>query len=203
MSTPTFGQPGYSPGGQSASYTPEQLDAVKDTVQPPPATAPDPADLQAKLTGATPFEVDVEAMIRSAVAAEVKRIMAQQQPAAGEHNLIGASVQARDLIATHYEFSPRKDELTRLADDLVESAKSSVASGDTAPTRAIASKLERRLNAFNPGPGDHHYFRQALGLVSLHIPDAADTVTQPQPTDAPAVGSSQPPARVLEGSVVG
>ena len=194
MTSPQFGEPG---------YTPEQFAAAKETVQPPPAMAADPADLAGKLSGASPFEVDVEAMIKAAVAAEVKRIMAQQQPAEGQHNLIGASAAARELIGIHYEFSPRKDELTRLADDLVAAAKESVSSGDAAPARAVAAKLERRLNAFNPGPGDHHYFRQALGLVSVHIPDAADTITQPQPTDSPAVGSSQPPARVLEGSVVG
>ena len=204
MSTPTFGQPGYSPGGQSASYTPEQLAAVQEQIQPPPATAADPADMAAKLSGSTPFEVDVEAMIKAAVAAEVKRIMAQQQPSDGEHALIGNSVQARDLIAHHYEFSPRKDELVRLADDLVDASKNAVDSGDTGPARSVAAKLERRLNAFNPGPGDHHYFRQALGLVSLHIPDAADTITEAKPNyNAPAVSSSQPPARVLQGSVTG
>jgi len=189
---------------EPVTYTPEQLEAAKASVQPPPVGAgPDPAGLDAKLEGATPFEVDTQAMIREMVAAEVKRIMAQRQPADGEHNLISASAAARDLIAHHFEFHPKKDELVRLADDLVDAARNSVDSGDAGPARQVAAKLERRLNFFHPGPGDHHYFRQALGLVSVHVPDAADTIGDAQPTAAPAVASGKPPARVLEGSVVG
>jgi len=37
----------------------------------------------------------------------------------------------------------------------------------------------------------------------VHVPDAADTITEAQPGNAPAVTSSQPPARVLQGSVTG
>ena len=191
------------------TFTPEQLAAVKGQVTPPPlGTGPAPDDLAAKAAAASPTETDVTALLAAmqqqmaAMAAQIRTLKASQVPE-GEHNLIGASAQARDLIATHYEFSPRGPELVRLADDLVDAARNAAASGDTAPARQVAARLERRLLSFHPGPGDHHYFRQALGLVSLHIPDAADTVTQPQPTGAPAVGSSQPPARVLEGSVVG
>lgn len=187
-----------------ATPTPDQFAAVKSQVQPPPVgTGPGADDMAAKLSGATPFEVDVQAMVKSMVAAEVKRIMAQQGAGDGEHNLVGASVAARELIAHHFEFHPKKDELLRLSDDLIDSARNSVESGDTGPTRQVAAKLERRLNFFHPGPGDHHYFRQALGLVAVHVPDAADTITEAQPSNAPAVESGQPAAKVLQGSVTG
>jgi hypothetical protein len=199
MTSPQFGEAGYNP-----APTPEQFAAVKEQVQPPPVgVGINPDDMAAKLSGAMPFEVDVEAMIKAAVAAEVKRIMAQQGSPEGEHNLIGASAAARELIAHHFFIHPKKDEILRQADDLVDAARNSVASGDTGPARLVAGKLERTLNRYHPGPGDHHYFRQALGLVSVHVPDAADTITEAQPGNAPAVTSSQPPARVLQGSVTG
>jgi hypothetical protein len=191
---------------QPNAYAPEDLTAVKEQVQqaPPVGVAPDPADLMSKLSGASPFEVDVEAMVKAMVAAEVKRIMAQHAGAEGEHNLIGTMAQARALIATHFEFHPKKDELLRLADDTLDAAKNAVESGDTGTVRQVASKLERRLNFFHPGPGDHHYFRQALSLVSSSLPDAADTVTEAKPDySKPAVGSSQAPVKVLQGSVTG
>lgn len=189
---------------QPQQYAPEDLAAVKDTVQPPPVgVGINPDDMAAKLTGAMPFQVDVEAMIKAAVAAEVKRIMAQQGGPAGEHNLIGASRAARELIAHHFEFHPKKDDLLRLADDLVDASGNAVESGDTAAARGVAGKLERMLLRFHPGPGDHHYFRQALGMVQVHIPDAADTVTEAQPSAAPAIGNQTGGAKVLQGSVTG
>lgn len=185
-------------------YTEDQLAAAKASVAAPPVgTGPDPADLQAKLTGASPFEVDTQAMIRALVEAEVKRLMAQQTRPEGEHALVSDAAAARELIAKHFEFHPKKDELLRLADDLTDAAKNSVASGDSGPTRQLAARLERRLGFFHPGPGDHHYFRQALGLLQVHMPDHADTITEPAPSDAPAVTSAQAPARVLQGSVTG
>lgn len=198
------------PTGPSAGSapTPEQFAAVKNQVQPPPVgTGPSPDDLAAAAAAASPTETDVTALLAAmqaqmaAMAQQITTLKASQVPE-GEHNLIGASAAARDLIAQHFEFHPKGPELVRLADDLVDSARNSVASGDTGPTRQVAAKLERRLNFFHPGPGDHHYFRQALGLVSVHVPDAADTITEAQ-REALAVGSSQPPARVLQGSVTG
>jgi hypothetical protein len=195
MTTPTFGQPG---------YTPEQLAAVQAAVQPPPVgTGPSPADMAAKLSGAMPFEVDVEAMIKAAVAAEVKRIMAQSSAGEGEHPVIGATIAAQGLIGQHFEFHRRRDELTRLADDNVDAARNAVESGDAGPLRQVNARLERALLRWHPGPGDNHYFTQALAHVQVHIPDAADTITEPTPSSAPAVGSSQAPAKVLQGSVTG
>ena len=43
----------------------------------------------------------------------------------------------------------------------------------------------------------------ALGMVSVHVPDQADTVTEAQPSGAPAIGSDKAPAKVVAGSVTG
>jgi hypothetical protein len=189
--------------------TPAQFAAVKEQVQPPPVgTGPDPDVLAAKSADAMANETDIEALVSqmqrqmAALQAQVATLRAGQLPA-GEHNAIGAAAQARDLIAHHYEFHVRGPELTRLADDLVDASRNAVDSGDPGPARQVAAKLERRLLAFHPGPGDHHYFRQALGLVQLHVPDALDTITEARPNyDAPAV-SGGAPAKVLAGSVTG
>jgi hypothetical protein len=207
MSTPQFGEPGYNPGTQA--YTPEQLGAVRDQVQPPPlGTGPDPADLDSKMAGLTATETDVNALLaqmqaQMAAMAEQIATMKSGQVASGEHPVIGAAAAARDLVATHFEFHRKGPELIRLADDNLDAARNAVDSGDTGALRQVNSKLERALLRWHPGPGDHHYFTQALAHVQVHIPDAADTVTQAKPSNATAVGSSQPPARVLQGSVTG
>jgi hypothetical protein len=195
---------------QPQEYTPEELAAVKDQVQPPPVgVSPDPAAMAAAATGpGSPTEVDVNALLlqmqaqMAAMAAQITAMKAGQLPE-GEHCLIGAAAQARDLIAHHFEFHAKGPDLTRLADDVLDAARNAVASGDTTAVRSVADKLRRRLEFFHPGPGDHHYFRQALGMVTVHIPDAADTVTQPTPSNAPAIGNQTGSAKVLQGSVTG
>jgi|SRR5580658_3451890 hypothetical protein len=198
---PEFGQPG---------YTPEQFAAAKATVDPssPIGTGPSPEDLDAKMAGLSATETDVNALLaqmqeQMAAMAEQIRTMKSGQLPAGEHPLIGAAAAARDLIAQHFEFHRKGPELTRLADDNLDAARNGVESGDVGALRTVNSKLERALLRWHPGPGDHHYFTQALAHVQVHIPDAADTVTEAKKTNAPAVGSSQPPARVLQGSVTG
>lgn len=183
-----------------SEYTPEDLEAVKAQVQPPPVGT----TLGAVPAAGSATEVDVAALM-ARMDAMAKQLAALQESAgvSGEHNLIGAAVAAKGLIEHHFEFHPKRAELSRLADDVVDAARNSVASGDTGPVRAVADRLRRRLEFFGPGPGDHHYFRQALGLVSVHIPDAADTITGPDPSAAPALGSSSGPAKVLQGSVTG
>ena len=183
-----------------SEYTPDQLAAAAEQVQPPPVGT----TLGQVPAGASATEVDVNALM-ARMDAMARQLAALQDAAgvSGEHNLIGAAVAAKGLIEHHFEFHPKRAELVRLADDLVDAARNSVASGDTAPARAVADKLRRRLEFFNPGPGDHHYFRQALGMVAVHVPDAADTITGPDPSAAPAIGSSGAPAKVLQGSVTG
>lgn len=182
------------------TYTPEQLAAAAAQVQPPPiGTAPG-----AVPPGGSPTEVDAAALLARINAMERQLAELQSQSGvSGEHNLIGAARAAKDLITQHFEFHPKRAELERLADDLIDAAGNAVSSGDTAAARTVADKLRRRLEFFAPGPGDNHYFRQALGMVTVHIPDAADTVTKAAPSNAPALGSDRAPAKVVSGSVTG
>jgi hypothetical protein len=196
-----FGETGYSP---------EDLAAVKDQVQPPPVgTGPTPEQIAAAAaSGASPTEVDVTALLATmqaqmaAMAAQIASLKSTQV-GGGAHELVVNAAQARDLIAKHFEFHPKGAELTRLADDVVDAAGNAVESGDTAAVRQVAGKLERKLNSYHPGPGDHHYFTQALAMVGVHIPGSADLITDAQPSAAPAIGSDKPPAKVLAGSVTG
>jgi hypothetical protein len=196
----------------SDPYTPEQLGTVKDQVTAPPVgTGPDPSEMAAKIPAGTPTAVDVPALLaqmqaqQEAMAAEIARLKAGQAPE-GEHPLIGTALQTRDLIATHVDMGGGKNRgpvILRLADDVIDAARNAVSSGDTGPVRQLAQRLERALNQVHPGPGDHHYFTLALQGAGVHMQDAADAVTGPAPSSAGAVGSSQPAARVISGSVTG
>jgi hypothetical protein len=181
------------------AYTDEQYAAAAGTVQAPPVGT----TLADVPPGGSATEVDVAALIArmDAMAAQLAALQADKG-AAGEHNLIGSAVQARNLIAQHFEFHHKGPDLTRLADDVVDAARNAVASGDAGPVRSVAAKLERALRMWSPGPGDHHYFRQAYSLIADALPDAADTVTEAQPSSAPAV-SGGAPAKVVAGSVTG
>lgn len=191
-------------------YTTEQLAAAKDTVTGPPVgTGPSP-DIAGQVSGGTPTEVDVPALLarmqaqQDAMAAEIARLKAGQAPQ-GEHPLIGTAVQTRGLIATHVERGGGRNEgpqLLRLADDVIDAARNAVDSGDTGPVRQLSQRLERALIRVHPGPGDHHYFTLALSGAGAHMQDAADAVTGPAPASAGAV-SGGTPARVIAGSVTG
>jgi hypothetical protein len=191
-------------------WTPDQLAAAGQQVQPPPvATGPDPASMDAKAAAASATEVDVPALLaklqaqQDALVAEVARLRGSQAPQ-GEHPLVSTATAARELIATHFDRGYKGDgaAMGRLADDLVDASKNAVASGDTAPARQVAKKLETELNRVHPGPGDHHYFKNALALAGYHYPLAADTVTAAQPSNAPAVAGAPAP-KIVAGSVTG
>lgn len=195
----------------SESYTPDQLQAAAGQVQPPPFGTALPADAsQTVAGGAMPTEVDVQALIaqmqaqQQAMNEKIAQLEAERGPA-GDHPLIGVAQQARDQLAMHFSHDDTKRDSTavmRLADDLVDAAGNAVESGDPGPARSVGEKLLRAVKKVNPGPGDHHYYAQAVGFIRDHFPDAADTVTQARPSKAPAVGGGQSVA-VVQGSVTG
>jgi hypothetical protein len=93
----------------------------------------------------------------------------------------------------------------RLADDLADAGSNAFESGDAGPVHELSGKMIRALKRIDPGPGDHPYYRQAVAFAETHIPDAADTITGPNP-DAPAKPapvSGGAPVRVVAGSVTG
>ena len=192
-------------------FTPDQLSEAASSVQPPPVgyTLPGGTAQQAAAGGALPTEVDVPALLarmqaqQDAMAAEIGRLKAAAGPV-GDHPLIGVAAQARDQLAAHFSHDATTTDPTtvmRLADDLVDAASNAVESGDPSAARNVGEKLLRALKKVNPGPGDHHYYAQALGFVRDHFPDAADTITEAAPKTA-AIGGG-PPARVVAGSVTG
>jgi hypothetical protein len=190
-------------------YTPDQLAAAKAEVQPPPVgTGPDAGMVADRMPAATPTSVDADAMLAmQRQIAQLQEQMAAMQGAsatgAGEHAAVSNAKTLRGLISQHFEFHHKRAELEGLADDVVDAAGNAVESGDAGALRNVTEKLARRLRFFNPGPGDHHYYRQALGFVTDHIPDAADTITDQRPSSAPEIGSDRAPAKVVAGSVTG
>lgn len=192
-------------------FTPGQYQAAAETVQPPPVGATLPDDAAQQVAGsASATEVDVPALLaqmqaqQAAMAEEIARLRAGQGPQ-GDHPLVGVAQQAREQLALHFshdDTTRNPENVMRLADDLVDAAGNAVESGDPSAARNVGEKLLRALAKVNPGPGDHHYYAQALGFVRDHFPDAADTITEARPSSAPAV-SGGAPAKVVAGSVTG
>lgn len=196
-------------------FTPEQAAAATDPQrQEAPAfgaSVPAPLLAGAARAAAGPAQVDVAALEErlnmqiEALAREVTRLR-QGGAAGGVHPLQGTAKAIRDMLATHFLHRPGDDgsAVLRLADDTVDAAANAVESGDTSTVRDLAGRLERAINRAHPGPGDHHWIRQALDFTRNHLLEAADTVTGPSGGGAAAaIGSSAPPAQVVAGSVTG
>lgn len=189
-------------------FTPDQLAAAGAQIVPPPVGT-GPADMTAAAAGGSATEVDVAALLaqmqaqQNAMAAEIARLKAGAGPQ-GEHRLIADARAARGLLAEHFSRGARGNagDVLRLADDMIDAAGNTVQSGDTGPARQVLARLTAALHAVHPGPGDHHYFTQALSIAEHGLPQAADTITGPQPSGAPAVAGGAP-VKVLAGSVTG
>jgi hypothetical protein len=192
--------------------TAEQFAAVKSTLSSgtPGVTPPPEADMAAaaKEAGADPTTVDVTKLlagIQAQQAAMQKRIdeLLAEKASGAAVPVQSAAENLRDLVQAHARHTrgPDFSDVLRLSDDAVDAASNAASSGDGGAVTSIAAKLTRALKKVHPGPGDHHYFKQALDFAEVHLPDAADGLT-PQ-ANVPAVTSSQPPAKVISGSVTG
>jgi hypothetical protein len=200
--TPTPG-PGFTPE-QAEAATAAQRDGA-----PPIATGIPPALAARVRSAGGPAETDTAALLSQmqaqmlALAAEVTRLK-QGQAGDGAHPLVGTAASIRDMLAVHYDHNPGAAgaPVLRLADDVVDASKNAVESGDVSVVRDLGARLVRALKRNHPGPGDHHWFTQALDFASNHLPEAADTVGAPAPSGAPALGGAAP-APVVAGSVTG
>lgn len=180
-----------------------QREAAVPGVAPP---APEEIAAQAAAAGLGATTVDVEALeklIEARVRAAVGAAMASAARAQDAPAVLSTAETLRDLIATHAAHTPGTDHaaVQGLADDAAEAAKNAVTSGNGSFVTAIAAKIEQALRRVHPGPGDHHYFSQALDFAAVHLPDAAARLEPP--ASAAAVGSSDAPVKVIDGNVTG
>lgn len=197
-------------------FTPEEAAQAtrqqREEAPPVGVTIPPPLLAGRLRAAAGPAVVDVDEII-ARLNAQVQGLMAdmtrlkQGQGPAGLHPLEGTAKAIRDMLATHFDGTQAAagPDVLRLADDVTDAARNAVSSGDTGTVRQLGQRLERALHRAHPGPGDHHWFRQALDFTRNHLQEAADTVDEnpPAPSGAPAIGSSGAPARVIAGSVTG
>lgn len=187
----------------SDPYTPDQLAAARDDAAanlaaPIPAGPPAGIDV----SGASATEADVKAML-----AQMKRMQDQldalqaERAARNAPALVATAESLRDQLRVHASgisgATADHTKVLALADDAVDAAGNAVDSGDVGPLRQITDRIGRALQAVHPGPGDHHYFAQALGFVT-HLHNAMDDFTADQAKPAPAGNG-----KVLEGSVTG
>ena len=190
--------------------TAEQFAAVKNDIAAgsPQAgiTLPPETEVAASAAaaGADPTSVDVTKLLAGIQALQNRVASLEKEKASGAAIPVQSTAETlRDLVKTHAAHNPGRDfsDVLRLSDDAVDAAANAAESGDGAPVTSIAGKIARALKKVHPGPGDHHYFRQALDFAEVHLPDAADSL---EPVSkAPAVTSAQPPAKVISGSVTG
>lgn len=197
-------------------YTPEQYEAARSQVAGgqdagQPLTAPDD-QLGAQVAagqaaagvsmGAT--DVDVSQLL-AAIQQMQARVETLEEEKRAQHApaLVGTAESLRDLLKLHSAGDPAHADVLRHAEDLVDAANNTVKSGDTGPVTAIAAKIEKWLRRNHPGPGENAYYRQALDFAGPHLEDAVDSFEPPQRSAAPALGSSRPPARVVQGNVTG
>lgn len=201
--------------------TPEQLQAAREQIAAQDIGTPlaeDPAELGAQLAagqaqagqaiGAAPDGPDPAQLLAMIQELQTKYSQLEaEKRTAGAEPLIATAESFRNAIADHVsgkttgtQDPERHAEVQGLADDLVDAAHNAVASGDGGPVIRIAQRIERALRRAHPGPGDHHYWRQAESFIG-DVPDLAEQLAPP--TTFAAVGSSRPPAKVVAGSVTG
>lgn len=189
---------------QAAEATQSQRDEA------PPVGASLPPDAAARVAGAVPAEVDVNALWAqmqdqmAAMQAQIAQLRAGQQPD-GAHPASGTAQQVLELLKIHFAHNPHADGAAVLgaAEDLLDAAGNAVDSGDVSVARELATRFERILQRNHPGPGQHFYYNQAVDMAANHVHDALDLITGPAPRPAAAVSSSQPPVKVISGSVTG
>lgn len=183
------------------SETPPYFTPAQPAAAPPPEAqvAADLAARQAAAPGGI-TETDVSKLLEGMAAMQERLDALEAERAAGTAPAAVATAEAlRDIIRTHAsQSSADHGDVLRLADDAVEAAGNAAESGDGSQLHVIAGKIARALARVDPGAGDHHWYRQAVGFAGVHLPDAADQLV-PKRT-APA---DQAPAGAITGSVVG
>lgn len=114
--------------------------------------------------------------------------------------LVSIAASARDNLQAHADANPGTDhtEALGLAGDLVEASKDAVQSLDGTRVGKIAARLETAMGAVNPGPGDHHWFRQALDFVTAHMKKGLEDLED----QADQSSGTTPAGPVVQGNVV-
>lgn len=165
------------------------------------------AELKAKQDAAEQAgvtEVDVQALIKAmqeqleAQAAAIAELKAKAGPQ-GEHPLVSTAVNLRYHLGDMAHSDAHQPAIA-LADDLVEASKAAAESGDLSNVTSIMGRLERWARRVKPRPGDDHHGYQAAEIIAAHLPDQVDAFA-PLPR-RPGIATTQPPAKVLAGSVI-
>jgi len=188
---------------------------MSEPIEGVPVEAQSEAELGAALaaSGASAVDTDVNELLKQLLAtqaslqAQVDALQAEKAQAKAEP--VKATAEAlKNAILEHASGkttgNPSIDHsaLISLAEDAIAAAAEAVLPGGTGVALAgIAVRIERALTRFNPGPGDHHYFRAAQSQAA-DLVDQAENLA-PVPATAGAIGTDRAPAKVLAGSVVG
>jgi hypothetical protein len=203
-----------------SELTPEQA-AARDAIAAQDPGQPlnaDPAELGAQLAagqaaadqpiGAAPDAPDPAQLLAMIQDLQTRYSQLEQEKrTTGAAPLISTAESFRNAVADHvsgkttgHQDADKHAEIQGLADDLLDAAHNAVGSGNGDPVLQLARRVEAALRRIHPGPGDHHYFRQAESFIG-DVPELADQLAPP--TKFAAVGSSRAPAKVVQGSVTG
>jgi len=177
------------------SYVADQIGQQSTGLSAPAASEEEIAARAQASSGIGVTESDIAAIMARIKDMEAQ-LAEQARAARPSSSLVGTVATLNHHLGGHGD--PRAAEYGK---DLTEAAAAAEESGDTSRLAAINARLLKHLKRNPPYPGENYFYRGALDGAENHVPDAIDGFVPPAPPAA-AVGSSQPPAKVVEGSVV-
>lgn len=173
--------------------TADQIGQMAQTVQGQPVSETDLAQRAAASAGLGVTEVDVNELAATiaAMQAQINDLNAAKDAAAG--NPLADTVRTIE----HFLGGHGDPKAVELGKDLAAAVDEAGQSGDTSAVTRIADRLDRHLSRNGPYPGENYHYNNARAFVS-DLPELIDGF---KPSPSPA--SSNLPAKVVAGSVIG
>ena len=115
--------------------------------------------------------------------------------------LVGIAASVRDNLQAHAAANPGTDHTKALglAGDLVDAAKNAAESLSGGLVAKLAARLTTALGEVDPGPGDHHWYRQALDFLGAHLAKGLQDLEDQADTQ----GGTKPAGPVTQAGTAG
>lgn len=179
------------------AYVADQIGQQAASVQGQPVDQATLAQTAAAQAGSGVTEADINAIM-----AQLANVQAQldAQAAAAKKAAPDALTSSVNALKTYAERHSDSTLMPLIAD--AGEAALNAKPGNTDALANIVDKIVAHLKRHPAGPGDQTHYNNLLDTAQYHIPDVIDTVNASAPAGT-ALASSQPPAKVVAGSVVG
>jgi hypothetical protein len=179
-------------------YVADQIGAQATVVRGEAASEQDIAQAAQRQAGLGVTGVDVEAL-----AAQIAQLQAQVNDMNAAKAAEAGNPLADTVKSVAYFLAGHGDpKAVALGEDLAAAVTEAGKSGNTGAVAKLADRLSRHLAKNPPYPGENYHYRNAVAFTS-DLPDLIDAFKPVPAQTAGALGSSQAPAKVVAGSVVG